>query len=67
MSRLSAALAIVVLLAASHAGADAHRPARCGPVETRCRGARVGALVVDSATGADLFAHDADTLAPAST
>jgi len=69
MPRLSAAaLATVVLLAAGHAGADALTDRLVAVLsKPGCRGARVGVLVVDAATGTDVFARDADTpLAPAS-
>lgn len=67
MRRLIAAAFAGACLAASAGAADL--PARLQAVLAGpgCRGARVGALVVDAATGAELFAHQADTpLAPAS-
>ena len=69
MPRLSAAatLAAVALLATSAPAAELAERLQAALASPGCRGARVGALVVDAASGAEIFAHDADTpLTPAS-
>lgn len=67
MRGLTAAALLLLLLRPAAAPADLD--ARLAGVlrQPGCRGATVGALVVDAGSGADLFAHAADTpLAPAS-
>lgn len=67
MRRLIGAALAAACVAASAGAADLPQRLQAVLAGPGCRGARVGALVVDAATGAELFAHQADTpLAPAS-
>ncbi|MBX3024532.1 D-alanyl-D-alanine carboxypeptidase/D-alanyl-D-alanine-endopeptidase [bacterium] len=69
MRRLSAAAAVAAVVLAATAARATEIDQRLATVlrQPGCRGAKVAALVVDAASGAELFAHDAETpLAPAS-